>query len=76
MCERFHKTIEKFFDAAMHKKLYTDLASLQAELDVLLGHYNYERLHSGKYCYGKTPVKTFEGGKFIAFEKNNELLYS
>jgi hypothetical protein len=22
-------------------------------------HYNQERTHSGKYCYGKTPMETF-----------------
>ena len=76
MCERFHKTIkEEFFDTAIRKRLYTDLASLQADLDEWLGYYNCERPHSGKYCYGKTPMKTFEDSKAIALEKNYELLF-
>ncbi|HJD65115.1 MAG TPA: IS481 family transposase, partial [Rickettsia endosymbiont of Diachasma alloeum] len=30
---------------------------------------------SGKYCYGKTPMKTFNDSKKLAVEKNNEILY-
>lgn len=46
MCERFNKTMkQEFFDTAMRKKIYTDL-------DIWLEHYNNERVHSGKYCYG------------------------
>jgi hypothetical protein len=34
MCERFNKTMKQaFFDIAMLRKLYTDLASLQEDLD-------------------------------------------
>ena len=36
---------------------------------------NYERPHCGKYCYGKTPMQTFEDSKRLALEKNNEILY-
>ena len=34
--------------------------------------YNYERPHSGKYCYGKTPYQTFLESKHIAIEKTIE----
>ena len=75
MCERFNRTMqEEFFDTAMRKRLYTDLGSLQEDLDAWLGYYNKERPHSGKYCYGKTPMQTFEDSKSIALEQNNELL--
>lgn len=60
MCERFNKTMkQEFFDTAMRKKIYTDLDDLQLDLDIWLEHYNNERPHSGKYCYGKTPMQTF-----------------
>lgn len=76
MCERFNRTMkQEFFDTAMRKKLYVELASLQKDLDEWLCYYNCERPHSGKYCYGKTPMKTFEQSKSLALEKNNELLY-
>ena len=32
-------------------------------------YYNNERTHSGKYCYGKTPMQTFVESKSIAKER-------
>ena len=32
--------------------------------------YNTQRTHSGKHCYGKTPMQTFLDSKHIALEKN------
>ncbi|XVN43753.1 MAG: IS481 family transposase [Rickettsia hoogstraalii] len=76
MCERFNKTMkQEFFDTAMRKKIYTDLDDLQLDLDIWLEHFNNERPHSGKYCYGKTPMQTFNDSKKLAVEKNNEILY-
>ncbi|ERL60439.1 putative iSSod13, transposase, partial [Piscirickettsia salmonis LF-89 = ATCC VR-1361] len=31
--------------------------------------YNQHRPHSGKYCYGKTPMQTFQDSKHLAQEK-------
>ena len=31
--------------------------------------YNEERTHSGKYCYGKTPMQTFQDSIALAKEK-------
>ena len=76
MCERFNKTMkEEFFDTAMRKKLYRTLEELQGDLDAWLVYYNEERVHSGRYCYGKTPLKTFIDSKGMALEKNNELMF-
>ncbi len=76
MCERFNKTMkQEFFDTAMRKKIYTSLEDLQLDLDIWLEYYNHERPHSGKYCYGKTPMQTFQDSKKLAVEKNNEILY-
>ncbi len=50
---------------------YISLDTLQSDLDEWLLHYNYERPHSGKYCYGKTLIQAFEGSKKLALEKNN-----
>lgn len=76
MCERFHKTMKtEFYDTAMRKKIYTSLEELQKDLDSWLYHYNHERSHSGKYCYGKTPMQTFQDNKQLALEKSNESLY-
>ena len=37
-------------------------------------HYNEQRPHSGKYCYGKTPWQTFLDAKPLAKEKNLDTL--
>jgi transposase InsO family protein len=76
ICERFHKTMKtEFYELAMRKKIYTSLEELQKDVDEWLYYYNHERSHSGKYCYGKTPMKTFEDSKHLALEKSNELVY-
>ncbi|WP_342271063.1 IS481 family transposase [Candidatus Tisiphia endosymbiont of Parasteatoda lunata] len=76
ICERFHKTMKnEFYDTAMRKKIYNSLFELQKDLDTWLHYYNNERPHSGKYCYGKTPMQTFKDSKKLAFEKNNDILY-
>jgi transposase InsO family protein len=70
ICERFHRTIqEEFYSTAFRKKLYRSLEELQADLDNWLVEYNRERSHSGKYCYGKTPMQTFLDSKHLAQEK-------
>jgi hypothetical protein len=50
---------KSFTPTAFRKKLYTSLEELQADLDVWLTEYHRTRPHSGKYCYGKTPIQTF-----------------
>ena len=70
ICERFHKTIlEEFYQVAFRKKLYESLEALQADLDQWIDHYNNERPHSGRYCYGKTPRQTFDDSIQLAKEK-------
>jgi len=59
ICERFHKTIqEEFYSTAFRKTLYTSLEQLQLDLDAWLEEYNDQRPHSGKYCFGKTPMQS------------------
>src|SRR4051794_33874575 len=70
ICERFHKTmLDEFYSVAFRKKVYTTIEQLQADLDEWLGYYNQERPHSGRYCYGKTPMQTFIEAKHLADEK-------
>ena len=60
ICERFHKTVlDEFYRIAFRRKIYNTLDELQADLDTWLKQYNEERVHSGKYCFGKTPMQTF-----------------
>jgi transposase InsO family protein len=70
ICERFHRTVqEEFYSTAFRKKLYRGLEELQADLDDWMREYNRERSHSGKYCYGKTPMQTFLDSSHLAHEK-------
>jgi hypothetical protein len=60
ICERLHRTIqEEFYATAFRKKIYATLEELQSDLDLYLDEYNNERTHTGKYCYGRTPMQTF-----------------
>jgi len=70
ICERFHKTIlNEFYRIAFRKKVYTSLEELQKDLDEWIRWYNEERTHSGKYCFGKTPMQTFLDSLSLAKEK-------
>jgi len=75
ICERFHRTIQnEFYAIAFRKKIYTDIESLQADLDVWINWYNTERTHSGKHCFGKTPWQTFLDSIHLAKEKEIDQL--
>lgn len=70
ICERFHKTIlNEFYQIAFRKKIYESVEQLQVDLDLWIESYNNERPHSGRFCYGKTPMQTFNDSKHIAKEK-------
>ena len=70
ICERFHKTLQQeFFWVAFRKKVYNTLEELQTDLDQWIDWYNRERTHTGKYCYGKTPLQTFKDSIPLAKEK-------
>ena len=76
ICERFHKTVlNEFYMIAFRKKVYNSLDELQTDLDIWIKHYNEERPHTGKYCYGKTPMETFLDSKHIAKEKQLDSIF-
>jgi transposase InsO family protein len=60
ICERFQRTVlNEFYQVAFRTKVYSSVEELQVDLDTWLSEYNDKRPHSGKYCYGKTPMQTF-----------------
>lgn len=59
---------------AFRKKLYENLEQLQADADEWMRQDNEERTHSGKYCYGKTPLETLRSAKHLAEEKMLDLI--
>lgn len=75
ICERFHRTMkDEFYSITFRKKIYRSLEELQIDVNEWLRRYNEFRPHSGKYCYGKTPMQTFLDSKAIAMEKNCDKL--
>ena len=67
ICERFNRTVQnEFYAIAFRKKIYTSIEQLQADLDMWMNSYNTQRTHSGKYCFGKTPMQTFIEGIAVA----------
>jgi hypothetical protein len=70
ICERFHRTIQnEFYAIAFRKKIYKSIEELQTDLDEWILEYNCERTHTGKYCFGKTPMETFLDSIKLAEEK-------
>jgi transposase InsO family protein len=70
ICERLHRTMqEEFYAIAFRTKLYDNLELLQQDLDVWVQYYNHERPHSGRYCFGKTPMQTFLESLTLAKQK-------
>ena len=70
ICERLHRTMqEEFYAVAFRKKMYDNLELLQYDLDEWMQYYNNERPHSGRYCFGKTPMQTFNESSILAKQK-------
>ena len=49
-----------------HKRVYR---IMQADLDGWIKTYNEERPHQGRWCFGKTPMRTFLDARSLAEEK-------
>src|SRR5579875_1241577 len=75
ICERFHRTMQdEFYSIAFRKRLYQSVEQLQADVDDWIREYNEVRPHSGKYCFGKTPMQTFLDAKHLSDEKQLDRL--
>ena len=70
ICERFHRTMQdEFYAVAFRKKIYSNLEELQDDIEKWIDDYNNNRPHTGKYCYGRTPMQTFVETCILAKEK-------
>jgi len=76
ICERFHRTmLNEFYASAFRRKLYESLEQLQTDVYAWMESYNAERTHSGKYCYGKTPLQTFIEAAPLAYSKQLDRMH-
>ena len=66
---------DEFYAIAFRKKIYETLDQLQIDLDAWMEFYNTERPHSGRYCFGKTPMQTFLDSKTLAKAKDLNLQF-
>jgi transposase InsO family protein len=70
ICERLHQTIQnEFYAIAFRKKIYVSLEELQNDLDEWIEEYNTLRVHTGKHCFGRTPLQTFKESKGLVESK-------
>lgn len=70
ICERFHQTLQnEFYANAFRRKIYHCLEELQSDVDTWIHHYNHDRTHSGKHCFGKTPMQTLKDSIPLALAK-------
>lgn len=70
ICERLHRTMQdEFYAIAFRKKVYQSIDELQKDLDLWLEHYNTQRTHTGKYCFGRTPMQTWKDSLHLTKEK-------
>ncbi|CAH0446919.1 IS481 family transposase ISBmu27 [Ralstonia syzygii subsp. syzygii] len=68
--ERLHKTmLNEFYRVTFRKNIYASIDALQTDLDAWLDQYNNEREHQGRWCYGKTPMRTFLDSLELAKDK-------
>ncbi|MBR8730353.1 IS481 family transposase [Porphyromonas levii] len=67
ICEPFNRMVQnEFYTIAFRKKIYASIEQLQTDLGSWINSYNTQRTHSGKYCFGKTPMQTFIEGIQVA----------
>jgi Integrase core domain len=59
----------EFYRVAFRKKVYRSVDELQADLDQWICVYNEQRPHQGRWCFGKTPMRTFLDAMPMAREK-------
>ncbi len=62
--------LDEFYRIAFRKKVYNTIGELQNDLDAWMAEYNEVRTHQGRYCFGKTPMQTFDAAIPIAREKS------
>jgi transposase InsO family protein len=61
VCERFQGTaLQECWRPAFHRRRFTSIRQLQAEIDSWLMHYNHRRRNHGDYMRGRTPREVLD----------------
>ena len=68
--ERLHKTVfNEFYRVAFRNKVYRSIDELLVNLDCWIKDCNEARPHLERWCFGKTPMRTFLDAMPITKEK-------
>jgi len=68
--ERLPKTLlNECYRMTFRKQIYTSLGELQTDLEEWLRYSNEERVHQGRWGFGRTPKQTFIDTLPLAKEK-------
>lgn len=66
-CEQFHHMImNEFYLKAIREGKFRSVAEFVSGVNQWVTEYNQNRPHTGRYCYGKTPMQTFKDSTHIA----------
>jgi hypothetical protein len=61
--------LNEFYQVRFRKKLCSTIEELQRDADQWIDENNEGRPHSGRYCFGKTPMQTFLDSLELAKER-------
>lgn len=53
----------------------TAIETLQSDLDEWINFYNTDRPHTGRYCFDKTPLQTWQDSKSLSQNKDLKNLF-
>lgn len=69
LCQQLQEEmLNAFYCVSLRKSRYWRLTALQADLDEWVAQYNSELPQEGCYCYGQTPLATFQQAAHLALQ--------
>ncbi len=67
LVEGLHRLmLDEFYKVAARRRAYASLAELQADVDAWVDAHNRQRGCDGWWCFGRTPLETFEALRTLA----------
>lgn len=74
-CERFQRTIfEEFYQKRFREKFFSEIQTLQSELDQYLVYYNFKRPHFGISPKGTIPIECLKTKRSFLRQRFQKLL--
>jgi hypothetical protein len=68
--DRFHETVlDAFHRVTVRRTIHRSIDALRGDLDAWIGSRDETREHQGRWCFGRTPMQTFNDARPLAQEK-------